>query len=78
MFVSRLQLKQFFNSKADIMAWVVLTIAIGGRVSESLGDWPFVAMVGLCLVTMLGTQHFEGVEAGPGGWKVSRGPEGDE
>ena len=75
--MSKLQLKQFFDDQADVMAWVVLIIAVAGRLTENLSDWPFVAMIGLCLVTMLGAHHYDGVKAGPAGFSVDR-KDGDE
>jgi hypothetical protein len=44
--------------------------ASGGIVLDRLEDWPGVALIGLSLLTMLGSAYYKGVSIGPGGLDV--------
>ena len=39
---------------------------------DKLDQWPFVVLVCVSLMTLLGAQYFGGVKAGPGGIEVKR------
>lgn len=65
-----IKLRQLFDEQAEIMAWVVLALAVAGRLFDKLDDGWSVAMVGMSLVTMLGVSRFRGLSVGPSGFTV--------
>lgn len=61
------RLMELVDEKAEIAGWIVLVLAVAGRVTDTLDQWPAVSLVGLALVTLLGAEYFRGVKVGPTG-----------
>ena len=68
------RLLELVDEKAEIAGWIVLILAVVGRYTDKVDQWPAVSLVGLALVTMLGASYFRGVKVGPTGFRV----DGDE
>ena len=67
------RLTDLFDEKAEIAAWLILLSAHTLLVSARLEQWPFVAMVGLALLTFLGTGYYGAkFKVGPQGLEVSK------
>lgn len=60
------------DPRQEIAYLVTLLAAVVMRWADKLGDWPFVALMGVALVTLLGASYFAGLKAGPGGIEVRR------
>lgn len=62
--------KQLFDEQHEIMAWLTFVGAWSGIVLDRIEDWPGVALIGVALLTMLGSAFYKGVSIGPGGLNV--------
>jgi predicted histidine transporter YuiF (NhaC family) len=62
-----------FDEQHEVMAWIVLVLAVAGRWTEMLDQWPTVAMCCTSLVTMLGSKYYAGLKVSPQGIEVDRG-----
>ena len=72
--MSKLQsIKALFDEQHEVMAWIVLALAVAGRASELLDQWPAVSLCMTSLVTMLGSAYYSGIKVGPQGVEVNRG-----
>lgn len=58
------------DPRQELAFALVLTLATVMRWTERIGDWPFVALVGVALVTLLGTRAYRGLRAGPSGLEI--------
>lgn len=65
-----IHVRNLFDEQHEIMAWITLLGAGLGVAFDRLEDWPGVALIGLALVTMLGSARYKGVKVGPGGVDV--------
>lgn len=63
---------ELFDEHNEIAAWLVLITAVVLLLLGKLEQWPFVALVGLGLVTLLGSKYFAGVRVGPSGVEVEK------
>lgn len=63
-------IKQLFDEKHEIMAWLTFIGAAVGMFTNSIEDWPGVTLIGVALLTMLGSSYYKGVSIGPGGVDV--------
>ena len=66
------RIRDLFDEHHEVAAWLVL---VGSFVLLSVGkleQWPFVAMVGLSLLTLLGSKRYSGISVGPGGLEVEK------
>lgn len=66
------RIAELFDEHNEIAAWLVLIGAVALLLVGKLDQWPFVALVGLGLVTLLGSKYFAGVRVGPGGVEVDK------
>jgi len=64
------RITELFDEKSEIAAWLVMLAAFALLATEKLEQWPFIAMVGLGLLTLLGTGYY--------GAKFKVGPQGVE
>lgn len=58
------------DPRQEIAYLVTLGVATALRVMDKLGDWPYVALMGVALVTLLGTAYFAGLKVGRDGFEV--------
>lgn len=65
------RITQLFDDQHEIMAWLVLALAVAGVATGTLESWPGVGLAGLSLITMLGAAYYKGVKLGPGGLDVN-------
>lgn len=61
-------LKELFDQKGEVLAWIVLATAIA-CFALGLGDWPFVALVALSVYLM---KELNAFKVGPAGIEVDR------
>ena len=59
------RLKDLFDERREVAAWIVLFGAFAGLYTKHLDQWATVALIGLALITLLGASHFRGVKVGP-------------
>lgn len=68
-----LKIKELFDEKSEIAAWVVMLAAFVLLFTGKLEQWPFIAMVGLALLTLLGTGYYGArFRVGPQGVEVEQ------
>lgn len=63
-------MRDLLDEQHEVMAWVCLALAVGGRVGDYLDQWPTVTLVATSLVTMLGSKYYAGVKISKDGVEI--------
>lgn len=67
------RITELFDEKSEIASWLVLAAAVALLAAGKLEQWPFVAMVGFSLLTLLGTGYYGAkFKVGPNGLEVEK------